>query len=861
MSTVYLAVQKSVNRYVALKVMSSELIDDESYTKRFLSEARIAARFRHPNIISIFDVNVSGGVPYIAMEHVPGGELDTDRIKSMNLTEKLSVLVQTADALGFLHSLNFVHRDIKPGNILFREDNSVVLTDFGVARDQAAQQHDTLAGYIIGTPHYLSPEQAQGEEVDARSDLYSLGVMMYRLLTLQLPYVADDAISVCTMHVYSEIPDLPKEFEKFNGIVKKAMAKSPDDRHQSANEFIDDLISATGSTTGKLLRRSMEGVALQAIDPDDEHTTTREQVQITEEHLKTKVQAFRPDTDQIRRKSQRALKKPNVRKITAGISLVRKTISDRYVLGGLVASLLVMLVAAFVYNFKGSLQEADTPRELRDRSREMTETPRELTDTSPQSTDKSPTLTETPPMESAPAEAPPSDVAQEPAGPGAEPDADELLSRAREALNQGIYVRPEQVSAYGYYLEALNRDPGNQQALAGLEELAESLLDLVEASIALGQTSVAEQFLADANQTGYADPGRVELLNAALRGGEGESGGEVETGVEGERRVESEGEVERGSVAEDEGQRQQIIEALDRGYDYLNRRQLTVPVDANAVAEFNRVLDMDGNNADALAGLEQVGVLYLELAREQIANDNIVQAEAYWQKAHTFAPGTPDIDQVWEAIETHRRNAARETAAAPAPAAPAARSAGVPGSEIVAYRLPSVNVGANESNESLYDRAEQAMKSGHRMESYALYKKVRERDPDFRRAERRLSSGAGSYLNVASRDIMQGNLTSAGKNLSIALALDPGHPKFNPVKRDYQAAVDRANSSSGNRSSTSLADIQVKTIMEDAESYHSLFQADSSNPRAATRAQARYREVLAIRSNDAAARDGLNRLF
>jgi len=799
MSTVYLAIQKSVYRYVALKAMSSHLVHDETFTKRFLSEARIAARFRHPNIISILDVNVVDGVPYIAMEYVPGGELSTERIKSMSLTEKLSVLVQIADALGFLHKQNFVHRDIKPANILFREDNSVVLTDFGVARDQTATSGMTLTGYIIGTPHYLSPEQAQGGAVDARSDLYSLGVLMFRVLTTRLPYIADDAISICTMHVHADIPDLPKEFKKFDQIIKKAMAKLPEDRFQSANEFIDNLISVTGSKTAQLLQRSVEGVALEAIHSEDVETSTRKQVQITEADLGTKIQPTLGNIDLIRSVDNRNLKNKRKQKTSRTRSEFWQGRDKRIVFGGLVGVLLVIVIVIFV--------------SMPDKKISLEEPPA------------------TPPISLEPAHTDERiDQAVEPeASPKEAPSGiDVLLIHGYEALEQGIYVQPFQFSALGYFREVLELEPGNVQAQMGLESLANALLDLMEASLSRGEMGVAEQLLSEARLTESADPTRLVRLQDVLQG--------------------------RGGASN--GQDEEIAQLLARGYDYLASNQLTQPADANAVSEFNQALLLDEDNADAIRGLEQVGIRYLVLARDQISSGNWNRAESFWQNSNNYAPGAVGADDVRKILDENKlARASRQQQNQPPPAS-------VPNMEVVPYRLPPLELTGNESLGALYRQAEQAKKSGDRMKAYALYKEVWRRDPDFGRAKKRLNSGAGSYINVASRDILKGDLLSARKNLSIALALDASHFRFDSVRRDYLTAVDRSGVASMAQSqSTSIADIQIKSIMEEAEFNHSKFELDSANRLAARKAQERYREVLAMRGDYQAARNGLNRLF
>ena len=159
-----------------------------------------------------------------------------------------------AKALDFLHSQKFVHRDIKPANILFREDNSAVLIDFGIARDSSIITRMTMVGYIIGTPQYMSPEQAKGDPTNASSDIYSLGILMYRMLAGHVPYSADDAFSTCNLHVHAKIPSLPRTYSRFDHIVKKAMAKSPKNRYRSAGEIISDLRVTGGISSRRSIR-------------------------------------------------------------------------------------------------------------------------------------------------------------------------------------------------------------------------------------------------------------------------------------------------------------------------------------------------------------------------------------------------------------------------------------------------------------------------------------------------------------------------------------------------------------------------------------------------------------------------------
>jgi serine/threonine protein kinase len=244
---VYLARHKLLDRTVAIKIISPAQADDLS-DKRFLKEAKVVAGLRHPNIVSIYDVGVYDNKYYIIMEFLEGGDLKQNVQRSLSIPQTLKIIRQITSALGHAHDKGFVHRDIKSQNIMFRGDGTAVLTDFGIVKDLTADSGYTLDGTSIGTPHYMSPEQAQGtDEIDWRTDLYSLGVTFYEMLTGAVPYNADSAIAVALKHIKDPVPQLPEQFETFQPLINKLMAKKPNDRFQSAH----DLLRAIGELDGE----------------------------------------------------------------------------------------------------------------------------------------------------------------------------------------------------------------------------------------------------------------------------------------------------------------------------------------------------------------------------------------------------------------------------------------------------------------------------------------------------------------------------------------------------------------------------------------------------------------------------------
>lgn len=244
MAKVYLAVQHSLERKVALKVMSPILAADESFSKRFLREARTIAGLTHPNIVAIYEVGVTvDNLHFFAMQHLPGGDFAERMRLGVAESELRRVLSGIGRALGFAHERGFVHRDVTPANILFDPTGNPVLTDFGIARAVGGSTRITHTGVSIGTSIYMSPEQARGAEVDARSDLYSMGVLTYEALTGQVPYKGNDSFAVAYAHVFEPIPRLPPERLHWQPLIDKALAKDPRDRFSSAEELCAALAS------------------------------------------------------------------------------------------------------------------------------------------------------------------------------------------------------------------------------------------------------------------------------------------------------------------------------------------------------------------------------------------------------------------------------------------------------------------------------------------------------------------------------------------------------------------------------------------------------------------------------------------
>ena len=256
MATVYKATDLVLKRYVAVKVLRDEFTTDEEFIKRFETEAQSAARLVHANIVSIFDVGVDNGIYYIVMELIQGKtlkEIIVEERGPLPWKWSVNVAIQIASALEMAHRNNIIHRDIKPHNIIITEDGVAKVTDFGIAK-AVSNSTITAFGTTIGSVHYFSPEHARGGYTDAKSDIYSLGVVMYEMVTGKVPFDADTPVSVALKHMQEDpVPPIelnPHLPEAVNKIILKALKKDPMLRYQTATELLQDLKMALKNPSG-----------------------------------------------------------------------------------------------------------------------------------------------------------------------------------------------------------------------------------------------------------------------------------------------------------------------------------------------------------------------------------------------------------------------------------------------------------------------------------------------------------------------------------------------------------------------------------------------------------------------------------
>jgi serine/threonine protein kinase len=245
-SQLYVAESEKAGILVVLKVTPSRRDEsgvDQAFA-RFLQEYEIAQRVHHPNIVRLYELGVADDHAYLAMEYFQHGDLRRRMRAGISPSEALNFTSQVARALGALHDAGILHRDLKPGNVMLRVDEQVALIDFGLAKHEALEFEITDTGLIFGTPHYMSPEQGHGQELDARSDIYSLGVMLFEMLTGKKPFTADNPMAIIYMHRNAPLPRLPEPLLDLQPLLERMLGKRPQDRFSDAMDTVRALDAA-----------------------------------------------------------------------------------------------------------------------------------------------------------------------------------------------------------------------------------------------------------------------------------------------------------------------------------------------------------------------------------------------------------------------------------------------------------------------------------------------------------------------------------------------------------------------------------------------------------------------------------------
>lgn len=791
MANVYLAVQESVERQVALKVMSPVLLVDNTFTERFMREAKIAANLSHQNVVSIFDVAVEGNNHYIAMEYLPGGDLShACDGKAMDLARAIRVTREIASALDYAHQKGFVHRDVKPENILFREDDSSVLTDFGIARAVNSATQMTRTGAVIGTPQYMSPEQARGRDLDGRSDLYALGVVFFEMLTGGVPYEGNDSIAVGIKHITEPLPVLPEHIEFLQPVIEKFLAKKPEGRYQTGAECVNQLkriekqmhtgeqpavqlgLTTPGSSSSKATRISQPPPVVADVRPIPKN----EEAKLSEANQYTgrqepSIGSF-ADVEGYRPRSTGEQSKPGKKRtglfvllalilgLGAGAWVFRDQL-QRFIPNQEVSRLLQAAQTATEYGFWFGENEQyasflyaqvlsldpgnETARAGQSRvvnhlveQAQSSLNQDDLQSASRFQTQAKSIMPQHPALLTLSARMQGESIndaaATEPqlANPQltkAQQIAD-LIADSKRLANQGKLLKPENDSAFDRLSEVLVLAPGNSEAEQGLSAIRGKVVNDLEAAIAASDFALARSILTDLSR--IADKTVIDQYSAQLD--------------------ESEWVYQQQALQLEQEQAQlgrtnQLLEKAAAAY---KAQRLTQPDSDNAVFYYRQVLELDPVNQVAATGLSQVARRMIGLAANDLEEDLLDQAEAKIALAESIDSTIPDIVPVRKRLQTY-----------------------------LDLRQTNQPSGRQQIEvEGFLVSAEDAMRSGLLMgppgrSAFDFYKSVLRLDPDNQTAIDGLNELSRVLLDQSRTFLLAGELDNAKARLNDAQQTDP----------------------------------------------------------------------------------------
>ncbi len=489
MASAYLAVQDSLGRQVVLKVLDTTKVDSPESVERFLNEGRLVAALNHPHIITIYDIGITEDAIYISMEYVEGGDLKQRMSRYRDPEQALDLINRIGNALEAAHRKGIVHRDVKPANILFRKNGTPLLTDFGIAKKLVSDHEITSTGIFLGSPNYMAPEQAEGGGIDGRADIYSLGVILYEMLTGEKPYQSSSVIDVLMQHKQAPIPKLPEGLEQYQELLELMMAKQRSDRFKDAASMLHYL-DKLKHTDGMRKQAVHISHAPEIIDSTGQHFRISD---ITAEMQQLKEQSATHEKNL--KKSRR-----NLYILIALLLLVGSGFGGlmyyETLIGGSSGSNISPPVSA--------AQPAPSPSVQPAPAVAMTQQPAVPV---PEQPAVQPGI--------APAEqAAPKQAAEPPRSTGEVVTALQWL--AKHSLEQYKLTYPPRDNAYYYYTRLLEMDPENPVARRGILEVAERFAFLAEKELASNNREKAMQYISVGLQI---DPGNKALntLNSLSR--------------------------------------------------------------------------------------------------------------------------------------------------------------------------------------------------------------------------------------------------------------------------------------------------------------------------------------------------------
>jgi hypothetical protein len=805
MATVYLAMQESVQREVALKVMSPSLLADPDFGERFLREARIAAKLHHRNVVGVHDVGRTGEYHYIAMEYLGGGAVLAKDGTPRPVGFALRVTREIATALNYAHAKGFVHRDVKPDNILLREDGSAALTDFGIARASDSATHMTRTGTVIGTPHYMSPEQARGRPLDGRADLYSLGIVLYELLTGRVPFHADDSLAVGIMHITQPIPILPERLYALQPVLNRLLAKQPDDRYQDGAAVADaieqiELGIAHGDypeATDSAMRREVAADAGTRVITPAPAGTARHRAEPSLGRMDDIANApmHRPSSQRVP-----APRSGGRRWIFAAIAMVAIAAAALWFFQGRLRGLLPNTeLNTLIARGDKALAEGNLVGNHNDSARELFQAARTL-DPDNEAARAGINKVGERLIEAARAALTRNDFstaqsdleqANEVLGGGKEVEdlkAALHAAQTRNTASAGLLAKADAALAAGKligsgsaaetYQRVLDADMTNGLALNGLKKVAEAVAQQARDAIAANNVDQANQLIAELAQLSPNHPAIPEL---------------------------------RGAIAKLHAGAAQALEDALAHAEAQQRAGRITGLDG-ALALFQSVLKSDPANSRAKNGMARLAQTLIAQANAALDDDNATQAAALLQQAAQAAPDSPALRKANARLGDARERldaAKRKAQVTPADLArvqqmlAAADKAMAAGNLILPpgdcafdkYRavlaIDADNATAMEGLAKIPARAkelfEQAIRGGTPNKARAYIDAVAESDPGDAAVAPMRGRLADVFLDQTQSFIAQKRRADAGHALDAARELNPNNPRLAALRAQFEA--------------------------------------------------------------------------